>query len=72
MATAALKFDLSDEDDAREHKYAMAGKDALLALFDIESAIRSKLKYSECSAETRRVLEEIRGLIPHDLVDILA
>ena len=60
MAHATLRFDLSDPDDEREHRYALAGREALLALEEIEQAIRSKLKHGEPSEETRAVLEEIQ------------
>ena len=71
MATATLRFDLSDPDDEREHRYALAGREALLALEEIEQAIRSKLKHGEPSEETMEVLEEIRTLIPYELTQLL-
>ena len=72
MAHATLQFDLGDPDDEREHRYALAGREALLALEEIERAIRSKLKYGEPSPETQAILEEIRTLIPYELVSLLA
>ena len=72
MATATLRFDLSDPDDAREHRYALAGREALLALEEIDGAIRSKLKYGEPSPEARAILEEIRTLIPYELTQLLS
>lgn len=71
MATAILKYDLADHDDEREHRYALAGREALVALDGIREAIRSKLKYGEISDETRRVLEEIREELPHELIELL-
>lgn len=71
MATATLTYDLSDPDDAREHRYALAGRDALIALDRIEEAIRARLKYAEPSDAERRHLEEMRGLIPHELLELL-
>ena len=71
MATAILKYDLSDPDDEREHRYAIAGRDALCALEGIQQAIRAKLKYGEISDETRRALEEIREELPHELIELL-
>jgi hypothetical protein len=68
---ATLRFDLSDPDDAREHRYAMAGRDALVAMDRIEQALRSKLKYSELGVEARGALEEIRALIPYELTALL-
>jgi len=71
MATAILKYDLSDDDDEREHRYALAGREALIALEAIRESIRQRLKYGEISDETRRVLEEIREEIPHELIELL-
>ena len=71
MPTATLRYDLSDPDDAREHRYALAGRDALLALEAIREEIRSRLKYAELSDETVRVLEEIREHLPHELLELL-
>ncbi len=69
---AVLRFDLSDPDDAREHRYAIAGRDALIALESIQQAIRGRLKYAEIGDEATRELEAIRELIPHELVELLA
>ena len=71
MATAILKYDLSDPDDEREHRYAMAGRDALIALEGIREAIRQRLKYSEIGEEARRELEAIRESLPHELIELL-
>jgi hypothetical protein len=71
MATAILRFDLSDADDEREHRYALAGREALIALEGIRESIRQRLKYGELSDETRRVLENIREEIPHELIELL-
>jgi hypothetical protein len=71
MATAILQFDLSDADDEREHRYALAGKDALIALEAIREAIRQRLKYGELSDETRRELEALRESLPHELIELL-
>jgi hypothetical protein len=68
---AILRFDLSDPDDERQHRYALAGRDALIALELIDNRCRSILKHGEPSPETERVLEDIRSLIPHELVELL-
>jgi hypothetical protein len=68
---AILRFDCSDPDDAREHRYCLAGRDALIALDVIDNRCRSLLKHGEPSPETERVLEELRSLIPHELVELL-
>ena len=71
MPTALIRYDLSDPDDEREHRYALAGKDALIALEAISEDIRSKLKYGEPSSETRAVLEQLRAEMPHHLLELL-
>lgn len=71
MPTATLTYDLSDPDDERLHRYALAGRDALIALEQIEQAIRAKLKYGEPSEEAERLLKEIRQMIPVELTGLL-
>jgi hypothetical protein len=68
---ATLRYDLSDPDDAREHRYALAGRDALIALELIESRCRSVLKHGEPSPETAKIVEEIRALVPYELTSLL-
>lgn len=71
MAHATLRFDLADPDDAREHRYALAGRDALIALELIESRCRSIIKHGDPSPETQRIVEEIRALVPYELTSLL-
>ena len=71
MATAILRYDLSDADDQREHRYALAGREALIALEKIDERCRQIIKHGEPSPETQRVLEEIRTLIPYELTELL-
>lgn len=71
MATATLTYDLADPDDERAHRYALAGRDALIALERIRENIRTQIKYGDPSDETRAALEAMRELIPHELVDLL-
>ena len=68
---AILRFDLDDPDDAREHRYALAGRDALIALEAIDLHCRNVEKYSEVSDEASRILKDIRGMIPYELVGLL-
>jgi hypothetical protein len=67
---ATLRFDLSDEDDAREHRYALAGREALIALEAIDQHIRGRLKHGE-PVDAKAELEEIRSTIPYELVNLL-
>jgi hypothetical protein len=69
---ALLRFDLSDPDDAREHRYALAGRDALIALERIDQHCRNLDKYTELSDETAAILKDIRGMIPYDLLELLS
>lgn len=62
---------MSDPDDERLHRYALAGRDALLALEEIDNRIRSTLKHGEPSPETQTILEEIRAIIPYELTELL-
>lgn len=60
---ATLTFDLPEE--AQDHKYALAGTDALIVISDILSEIRSALRYEsgelkDCDADT---LEKVSDLI---------
>jgi hypothetical protein len=71
MPTATLRFDLSDPDDEREHRYALAGREALIALEEIEQHCRSRVKYAEPGDEARRELEAVRALVPHELTALL-
>lgn len=71
MARATLRFDLSDPDDAREHRYALAGREALIALELIDNRCRAILKHGEPSEETAKIVEEIRALIPYELTSLL-
>jgi hypothetical protein len=68
---ATLRFDLSDPDDERQHRYALAGRDALIALEAIDQHCRDRLKHGEPGDEARRELEEIRSTIPYELANLL-
>jgi len=68
---ATLRFDLDDPDDSREHRYALAGRDALVALEAIEQHLRGRLKHGEPSDPGRIVLTEIQAMIPYELVNLL-
>ena len=71
MATAILRYDLADADDEPEHRYALAGREALIALETIREAIRQRLKYGEIGEEARQELEAIRESLPHELIELL-
>jgi hypothetical protein len=71
MAHATLRFDLSDPDDERQHRYALAGREALIALEAIEQHCRARLKYGEPTPEAVRDLEWVRALVPPELTSLL-
>ena len=63
---AILEFQLP-EDDA-EYRSAANARDAWSAIDDVRRHIRAQLKYAvELSDETRKALEEIRELLPHEI-----
>jgi hypothetical protein len=67
---AIIEFSLPD--DEPEHRYALAGREALLALEAIDNWARGILKHGEPCDETRKTLEHIREqLIPHELTGLL-
>ena len=68
---AILKFNLSDPDDACEHRYALAGREALIALEQIDQWARGRLKHGQPSTEATHDLEAVRAMVPHELTGLL-
>lgn len=66
---ATLEFTLPD--DEPEFDYAIAGRDALIALENIDRWARGILKHGEPTSEIRRTLEQLRDMVPHELVEKL-
>ena len=69
MPTVTLTYTLPDEE--MDHRAALAGVDALIALEKIDQRLRSILKHGEPSEETERLAEEVRQMIPPELLEIL-
>lgn len=67
MPRATLTFTLPDEDI--EHRAALQGAAAKVALWEIDQRLRGLLKHGDPSPETRRVAEEIRSSIPPELLE---
>lgn len=67
MPTAILKFTLPE--DQGDFDAAIKGRDALLALWEIDQRLRSLLKHGDPNEETRRLAEEVREMIPGELLD---
>jgi len=65
---ATLEFDLPDEQG--EFDAARLGREALLALWQIDQRCRSLLKHGEPSDGERRLAEEIRGIIPGEMLEV--
>ena len=64
---ATLSFNLPD--DQGEFDAARLGREALLALWEIDQRCRSLLKHGEPSDGERRLAEEIRGMIPGEMLE---
>jgi hypothetical protein len=64
---ATLSFNLPDEQG--EFDAAQLGHKALTTLWDIDQRCRSLLKHGDPSDETARLAEEIRGMIPGEMLE---
>jgi hypothetical protein len=64
---ATLRFNLPDEQG--EFDAARLGGKALLALWEIDQKCRSLMKHGDPTPETRKLAEEIRGMIPGEMLD---
>jgi hypothetical protein len=69
MPVATLTFSLPDE--SGDHRAALAGVDALIALERIDNRMRAIVKYGEPSKEIGQLCEEVRAMIPESLRGIL-
>jgi hypothetical protein len=67
MPIATLKFTLPDEET--EFNAAIQGRKAKVALWDIDQKLRSLLKHGEPTEEEARLAEEIRAMIPYELLE---
>jgi hypothetical protein len=67
MPTAILKFTLPEEES--EFRTAQQGRAAKVALWDIDQKLRSLLKHGEPTEEEARLAEEIRAMIPYELLE---
>ncbi len=65
---ATLTFNLPDEQG--DFNAAIRGREALTVLWEIEQRCRSLLKHGEPTAEQAKLAEEIRELIPFDLLEM--
>jgi hypothetical protein len=63
-----LRFDLPDEQ--AEFDAARLGRDALLALWEIDQHCRAIVKHGDPSEETRELAEAIRAMISDELREV--
>jgi hypothetical protein len=64
---ATLRFNLPDEQG--EFDAARLGGKALLTLWEIDQWCRSLMKHGDPTPEERKLAEEIRGMIPGEMLD---
>ena len=64
---ATFTFNLPDEQ--AEFDAARLGREALSTLSDIDQRCRSLLKYGTPTMQERELAEEIRGMIPPELLE---
>jgi hypothetical protein len=69
MSKVTLSFTLPEE--RSDLNAALYGQEALCVLFEIDNKCRSLLKYGTPSDETRQQVQEIRELIPFELLQLL-
>lgn len=67
MPIAVLRFTLPEEEV--EFKNAQQGRDAKLALWQIDQRLREILKYGTPTREEQRLAQEIRESIPAELLE---
>ena len=67
MPIATLRFALPEEEV--EFRTATQGRAAKSTLWDIDQKLRSLLKHGEPTEEEQRLAEEIRGMIPSELLE---
>ena len=68
MPRATLTYDLPE--DNAEFRAALAGREALAVLHEIDRVCRDLLKHGDTTYVSIQVLEQIRDMIPGELLDI--
>jgi hypothetical protein len=67
MSTATLRFQLPEEE--HEYRRAMLGDLAIQTLWHVDQHCRGAVKHGDVSQETARLLQQIREMIPGELLD---
>jgi glutamate-1-semialdehyde aminotransferase len=65
---ATLQFTLPDEQG--DFDAAVAGREALSALWEIDQHLRSLLKHGQPTEREAKLAELIRAMIPRELMDL--
>jgi len=68
MPTVTIRYTLPDEQS--EYDSARLGSEAMQVLWQIDQTCRSLLKHGSPTAEERRLAEQIREMIPGEILDI--
>lgn len=68
MPTVTLRYRLPNEQAA--YDAARLGGEAMQVLWQIDQRLRSLLKHGEPFGETEKLAEEIRGMIPAEMLEI--
>jgi hypothetical protein len=69
MPTITVTYNLPDE--GAEYNAARIGREACMALWNIDQRLRSLTKHGDPSPETRALAEELRQLIREECPDAL-
>jgi hypothetical protein len=67
MPTVTIRYQLPDEQ--AEYDAARLGRAALTVLWEIDQHCRSIVKHGEPTEEERRLAEQIRAMIPGEMMD---
>jgi len=68
MPIVTLRYTLPDEQ--AEYDAARLGSEAMQVLWQIDQRLRSLLKHGEPTTEQAELAEEIRAMIPAELLEI--
>jgi hypothetical protein len=68
MPTVTIRYTLPDEQS--EYDSARLGSEARQVLWQIDQHCRSLCKHGDPTAEERRLAEQIREMIPAEMLDI--
>jgi glutamate-1-semialdehyde aminotransferase len=67
MPKAILEFNLPE--DESDFNAAIVGRNAISILWDIDQRLRSLLKHGEPTEQEARLAQEIRDMIPPELLE---